>query len=137
MSHFTKLDSAQITDVNAFILACAGLGFTEVRRNVEITDYFKAKRTADVAIRMPGGGYDLALVKNGSGKYDCIADFWGIRMQLMSSKQGTYPTDQSLQQRLVRDTTRHAIVERYKRDGFRATVSEDDQGNLNLELVRA
>lgn len=153
MSHLVKMSSANIVDPEAFIKACAELGLTEVRRNVEIMSYYKETILADVAIRC--GTYDLALVKNQSGKYDVVADWYGVASTLQSmgkdkliggdpkkSILATYTAhhwtvDENLQNFLVRHTTKHTIVNKYRRLGFRADVREDDNKNLTVTLQRA
>ena len=77
MSHFTKIDRANIIDTNAFIAACQELGLTGVSQNVEIKDYYGKMMKVDVAIKV--GKYHLALKKNENGTYDMIADWWGVR----------------------------------------------------------
>lgn len=136
MSHFTKLDRAQIVNADAFIKACADLGFTDVRRDVKIKDYYGKEITVDVAVK--AGRYDIALQKNESGKYDMVADWWGVRgaaTDLMRKAKINGDTD--LQDYLLRHSTKHTIVDKYRRQGFRADVTEDEKQNLNVTLTRA
>ena len=136
MSHFTKLDRAQITSADAFIKACKDLGFTEIQRDVTIKDYYGKSIKVDVAVK--AGKYDIALQKNESGKFDMVADWWGVRgaaPELM--RKAKINGDGDLQDYLLRHTTKHTIVERYARQGFRADVTEDAKQNLNVVLTRA
>ena len=48
MSHFTKLDKANIVDPDAFIKACKELGFDQVARDAKTKDYYNNEITADV-----------------------------------------------------------------------------------------
>lgn len=136
MSHFTKLDRAQITSPEAFIAACAELGFDQVNRECKIKDFYGKEITADLAIKC--GKYDLALVKNETGKYDMVADWWGVRGVMgQSAADKKIGNDTDLQDFLLRHTTKHTIINKYRREGFRADVSEDENQNLNVKLTRA
>lgn len=135
MSHFTQLDKAKITDADAFIKACKELGFGEAQKNVKIKDYYGKEITVDVAVSC--GKYHLAIVKNKEGKYDATADWWGVRTknpELMGKLN--IKTDSDLQDAILRHTTKHAIMNKYRALGFRATVTEDEEQNLNMKLVR-
>jgi len=134
MSHFTKIDRANIIDTAAFISACKELGLTQVKRNAEITDYYGKKITVDVAINC--GKYDIALQKNASGTFDMVGDWWGIRMGNLPEKLKKCRTDEDLQNMILKHTTKHTIVSRYRRQGFRANIREDEEENLHVELVR-
>lgn len=139
MSHFTKIDRANIIDVASFIEACNELGFTGIRQNVEILDYYKNREIVEVAIRC--GEYDIALKKNSTGTYDMIADWWGVRRslspdQLRNISMGKVVTDEDLQNLILKHTTKRTIINKYKKQGFRATVHEDEEQNLQVELVR-
>ena len=72
------------------------------------------------------------------GKYDMIADWWGVRGEKTAAmREHGITNDADLQDFLLRHSTKHTIVDRYKRQGFRATVTEDQEKNLNVELTRA
>lgn len=138
MSHFTKLDRAQIGNVEAFVAACADLGFDKVTHDAPIKDYYGKKLTATVAVNT--GKYDLALVpsEKNEGKYDMVADWWGVRGELgQRADKFKIRTDGDLQDYLLRHTTKHTIVNKYRRDGFRATVTEDANQNMTVKLTRA
>lgn len=135
MSHFTKLAKAKITNVDAFISACAELGFTEVNRDCKIKDYAGKEIQVDLAVKC--GKYDLGLTKNETGGYDVQADWWGIRGVLNQGQHGDIRTDSDLQDFILRHTTKHTIVNKYRRQGFRAEVTEDKDKNLNIKLSRA
>lgn len=148
MSHFTKLDRAQITDVNAFLAALAEQGFTQVRRNVKIRDFYDNEVDVDVAVvigSVGGKEYSIALKINAEGKYDLIADWWGCRNVLTNAGFGDGGfgsamdpgLDGKLQDLVLRNTTKHAIVARYKAKGFRAEIFEDENFNINVKLRRA
>lgn len=134
MSHFTKIGQASIVDASAFIEACCELGFKGVRENVEIKDYFGKKMVVDVAIKC--GNYDIALVKNSNGTFDMVGDWWGIRGSGMPEKMKNIRTDEDLQNMLLKHTTARTIVNRYKRQGFRANIREDENEDLQIELIR-
>lgn len=134
MSHFTKIDRANIVDAEAFIAACEELGYTNVKRNAQIKDYYGKEMRVDVAINC--GRYDIALVKNADGNYDMVADWWGVRGSGLPDRLKGCSTDEDLQNTILRHTTKHTIVSRYKRQGFRAMISEDEEQNLHVELTR-
>lgn len=134
MSHFTKIDRANIIDTVAFASACKELGFVDVRKNVEITDFYGKRITVDVAIKC--GKYDIALQKNKAGTYDMVADWWGVRGSNLPDKLKKCRSDEDLQNMILKHTTKNTIVNRYKRQGFRATVREDEDENLHVELAR-
>jgi hypothetical protein len=125
LSHFTKLSKAQVTSVEAFIAACAELGLKDVRKNAKSKDYYGKEILADAAVRVTDK-YDIAIVKGvKKGRYDIVADWWGIKK------------DQAFQDRLLQLTTKHTIIEKYRRLGFRASVKEDSEKNLTVNLVRS
>ena len=139
MSHFTKLDKANIVDPDAFIKACKELGFDQVARDAKTKDYYNNEITADVVCKQMGGRYDLALTKSEEGNYyDCQADWWGIRKELPSEcgNQGI-KNDQDVQDAILRHTTKHTIIRKYKKMGFSAHVKEDENNNIQVKLQRA
>ena len=136
MSHFTKIAKATIISTQAFIDACAEFGLTSVLYNTKIKDFYGQEILVDVAIK--AGKYHIALKKNEKGTYDMIADFWGIRTncpeKLRDALHGEL-TDQSLADCILKYTTKHTIIQKYRRQGFNATVREDDEQNLIVELT--
>lgn len=137
MSHFTSLQKAQIKDVEAFIAACQELGFTNIRRNVSITDYNGKTITVDVAAGN-GGRYDVALQKNANGSYSMVSDWWGIRTSgsRLSSHFKGCAYDEDIQNVFLKHTTKNTLINNYKRQGFRATYTESENGDLHLQLSR-
>lgn len=134
MSHFTKLDRAKIKDADAFVKACAELGLTSVQRNVAIRDFYGKQIDVDVAVK--AGEYDLALKKNAEGSYDMVADWWGVRGSGLLTRKDI-KNDADLQDFLLRTTTKHTIVSKYRSQGFHASVTEDENQNINVVLQRA
>jgi hypothetical protein len=143
MSHFTKLDRAQITDPEAFVEACAEIGLVDVLRAdsngmVRIKDYFGKQTDVDVAVA--AGKYHVALARNpDTGKYDMVADWWGVRNALaaLGNREWQRARDSDLQDFLLRTTTKNSIVSRYRRKGFRAEIQEDESHNIKIRLRRA
>jgi len=137
MSHFTKIDQANIVSINAFVAACIELGLitslTSVRKSIMIKDYYGHTMSADVAV--PVGKYDIALVKNSQGTYDMIADWWGVRTQKLPDKLRACRSDDDLQHILLRYTTKHTIIDRYRAQGWQAKVKEEND-ELKVELIR-
>lgn len=131
MSHFTKIDRANIIDAQAFVDACKSLGFVSVQTNVEIIDYYGHKEKVDVAIKC--GKYDIALKKNSNGTYDMIADWWAIRREELPEKLQV-SSDKELQDILLKYTTAHTVASKYRRQGYRVNMFEDNEQNLQIEL---
>lgn len=138
------MDKAQITSKEAFIAACAEIGYTEVTHDTQIKDYAGATQLADVSCKLPGGRYDLALQRNEkTGKYDMQSDWWGIRGELRSSSDSKYRhlasgSDSELQDFMIQNTTKHTIANKYRREGYRVAISENAQtGAVNIKLSKA
>lgn len=134
MSHFTKLDVAQIVDADAFEAAAKELGFKTSRNCIAKSYHGRNSLECDVAVHMIPGD-DIALTKNKDGKFDMQADWSYMGSSMIRGTQ--FKTVKDLQDRLVQLTAKHTIVQRYKRQGFRADVSEDENQNLNVTLTRA
>lgn len=133
MSHFTKLAKANITNAQAFAAAAQELGL-KVELNAEGRCFSgRNKIMADVVVKVLDGD-DIVLTKNEKGGFDMQAD-WSYRGQALAQKCG-FKNASDLQDRLIQLTTKHTIVDRYRRQGFRAEVSEDANMNLNLTLTR-
>ena len=124
MSHFTKLDRAQITSPEAFKKAAKELGFTEIKENAEMRGFMGNRQKADVVASRPGCAYDVGIVKAGS-KYDLISDWWGVRQTIDNPEDA-----------FVRLTTKHTIVDTYRRQGFMAQVKTDIHNNITVTLTR-
>jgi hypothetical protein len=134
MSHFTKLESANIVSAKAFEAAVRELGFTNIKHNSTTTDYYGKTIEADV-VASGAGKYDVALKKNGEGKYDMLADWWGIRTH-NNMKEFAGLDDRGIQNKILRHTTKHTIVDKYRREGYRASV-QDDGKQLRIQLSKA
>ena len=132
MSHFTKLAVANITSPDAFIAACKDFGLTDVKRNTSIKAWDGKTMEVDVAVK--AGNYDIGLVKNGKG-YEMVSDWWGVRGAQIPALM-RFKNDDQLTGALVQHATKHAIVAKYKAQGFQAQVSEDEKHNLKVELTR-
>lgn len=101
-------------------------------------DYYGKEMDVDLAVT--AGKYHLALVRNPeTKKYDAVADWWGVRGALdgLGNKVWGRSTDSQLQDFLLRTTTKHAIVSKYQKKGFRAEISEDESHNIRIRLRRA
>lgn len=137
MSHFTKLDKAQVRDKKAFIKAAQELGFEgKVTENAEIKDFYGKRETVDVAIKV--GSADLGLKKDvKTGRFDMVADFWGIRRNLSSEQREKFGGSESdIQDALLRKTAKHDIISNYRRQGFTARVKENADNSINITLTR-
>lgn len=95
-------------------------------------------RTIEVDVAFGVGKWHVALKKNDAGKYDMTADWYGVRWA-MTPEQRTKTgvgSDVTLQDALLRLTTKHTIISRYRKQGFNATVKEDAEHNLDVTLTR-
>lgn len=138
MSHFTKLDKAQIRSEDAFIKGARELGFTgEVTKNTAITDYFGKKENVDVSIRV-GERADLGIKKDvKTGRFDMVADWWGVRRNLDGAQRQDFGESESaIQDALLRKTTKHDIIATYRRQGFMARVKENPDNTIDISLTR-
>lgn len=129
MSHFTKLSKAQVTDPKAFMSTCAELGMQPLEGKT-LPGYRGNQMT--VAHGAVIGQYGIGLTAREDGKFDMVADWWGIRTAL----PGRFRNDQDLQDYVLKHTTKHALVNTYRKQGFRATYTEDAEQNINLVLQR-
>lgn len=135
MSHFTKLDKAKITSVEAFVAAAAELGLrTSLNATAKCFSGRNKIDNCDAVVHVLEGD-DIALVKNSEGKYDMQAD-WSYRGTQLA-QAAKFKTASDFQDRLIQLTTKHTIINKYRRQGFRATVTEDDKMNLNIKLQKA
>jgi hypothetical protein len=133
MSHFTKLEKANIVDADSFIEACRELGLTNVKTNVTIKDYYGAEQHVDVAVNV--GRYDIALVKNGD-KYDLTGDWWGVQRCELPQRLAACRSESELQDLILQRTTAHTVASRYRRQGYRVNMWEDEEQNLQIDLTR-
>ena len=142
MSHFTKLDQANITDKAAFIKACQELGLTDIttksdreRTSPRIRGYHGNTQAVDVAVRLEGL-YDVGLVQGEKGRWDMVADWtmMSVPKGIVGAVGGTSGRD--LSNALLRLTTKHTLVATYRRQGFVARVVEDAEKNIQLTLTR-
>lgn len=134
MSHFTKLDKASIVDADAFEAAAKELGFKTSRNTIAKSYHGRNSLEAEVVVHMIPGD-DIALTRNKDGKFDMQAD-WGYMGNAMI--RGTqFKSVNELQDKLIQLSTKNTIVSRYKRQGFRADVREDENQNLVVKLTRA
>ncbi len=143
MSHFTKLSKADVRSPDAFLAACKELGFTgEIERDITITDAVGAKKQVAVAVKTGEynfSGHDrvshLALEKNAKGRYDIVADFWAVRKNL-PSPLSYVQDDKELHDAILRKTTQHDLVSNYRRQGFVARVTENEDRSISISLSR-
>lgn len=116
------------------------MGLTDVRKNVAVKDFYGKSETVDVAARAPGAKYDVAIKKNSTGRFDMISDWWGVRGERARyaalEKMGALASDESLQDAILRTTTKHTLIANYRRQGFMARVKEDAQHNITVTLTR-
>ena len=138
MSHFSKLAKSNIIDVKAFVAAMKELGFTNIKENTTIKDYVGKTMKVDVAVDC--GRYSIGLVKNESGKYDMVSDWWGIRTrcklppEFIKACKVQNMSDQDIQDCLLRYTTKHTLVNKYKKLGYQCVTKEDNDGKLQITM---
>ena len=141
MSHFTTIKTANIVDAKAFVAACRELGFDGVlTHNTTIKDMVGKRIQVDLAIKV--GDYDIGLVKNAAGTYDVVADWYVIRNRAPQAlvdaigATGRNVTQTAVQNAIVQFTTKHTIVDKYKKLGYRAKVRVGDNRELVVSLSR-
>lgn len=133
MSHFTKLAKANITSAAAFAAAAQELGL-RVSLNAEGKCFSgRNKIMADVVVHVLDGD-DIVLTKNDQGTFDMQAD-WSYRGRALA-EACKFKSASELQDRLIQLTTKNTIVDRYRKQGFRAEVTEDENQNMNVTLTR-
>lgn len=79
MSHFTKVQT-QINDLVALKKALDQLGWkyrvAEENQKVVVRGYRGQTTEAELCIDM--GKYDIGVIKNETGSYELVSDWWGI-----------------------------------------------------------
>ncbi len=142
MSHFTKLDKAQVRDPEAFVKAVKDLGFDgKIVENKQIEDYSGSKENVAVAVQgreYGGRRYDIGIQKDeATGRYNMVADWWGVSGSLTSDQRENFGhSESSIQDAVLRKTAQHDIVSSYARQGFMAQVQENDDKSINIKLTR-
>jgi len=163
MSHFATVKEAKVTDVDAFIKACAEYGMTEVKRSgATIKAWARGDREdkVDVFCGYPESGslcgrpkaqFGSGLKKNGD-HYDMVADWSLTGFGLPSEIKAKLPhvkqfpgTDVNGEARqacdefrgpAMRDTSRHAIVSKFSKQGFMVDVKEEQDQTLRIRMTR-
>ena len=140
MSHFTTNSKCNIVDTKAFEDAVRELGFAKVTRNTMLKGYMGNTMKVDIAVAC--GSYGIGLIKNAEGKYDMVADWWGLRHpgmlppQFIKALKGEGLTDAAIQDCVLRYTTKHTIVNKYKKMGFNCATTEDKAGNIQVTMTK-
>ena len=139
MSHFTKLNKANITSIVAFVKAMRELGYTQVTENATKITAFDGK-SIDVDCAVKTGQYDVGLQKNNNDTYDMVADWWGIVRDEIPSKMRTATKgskrESDVQDAILKYTTKHAIVDEYTNQGYTVQCDEDEEQSFNLVLTK-
>lgn len=143
MSHFTKLDKANVTSPEAFVKALAELGFNaKPEYNVDIHDAAGQAMCCDVAVRTHTYDWSgrrvnhIGIQKRKDGRYDLMSDWWSITSKGglpagFAEKHGMNVTDA-----VLRVTTKHAIVDTYRKQGFVAQVKTNADRSISVTLTR-
>lgn len=138
MSHFTTNSRANIVDKAAFIAAMRELGFTDIKENATLKGYNGNTMRVDVAAHI--GDYGIGIVKNKEGKYDMVADWWGIRTNARPKEfdkaLGRNIIDEDVQDCVLRYTTKHTIVSKYKKLGYSCQSVADEKGNIQVTMSK-
>lgn len=135
MSHFTKCAKAKIIDAGAFEEACKELGMTDIKRSATMRGYAGKTQAADVLAAFPNTRYDVGIVKGEDGKFDLMADFWGVQLGLPDSWR--FPrTQDGIQNAIIQTTAKHTLTRQYAAQGFMAQVQEKEDGSVVVELTR-
>ena len=134
MSHFTKNTKVFVTDKDAFIKACQELGIKgKVTENTTIKAWDGSRHKVAMAINC--GQYDIGLEQLEDGKFSIVGDWWGIKFGL--SKNLANLSDEDLQNKILQNTTKQAIVDKYGSEGFDCSVVEEKSGAMQITLTRS
>lgn len=120
MSHFTKVEQANIVSKEAFVKAAEEMGY-KIKADGMIRGWNGRTTKMDVGVSCPEQEYDFGIKKNAKGTFDLIAESFFPRKILNRASQLT---------------TKHTIISDYHKKGFLAKVSEDAQQNLVVTLTR-
>lgn len=135
MSHFVKNTKVFVTDKDAFIKACREMGFNgKVKENCIIRDH--AGQTAKAAYAVNAGTYDIGLVESeaGSGQFNLMAEWWGIRRE---NRNVESMGDEQIQNTLLQNTTKNTIKDKYEAIGFDVQVEPQKTGDMQITLTRS
>lgn len=119
MSHFSKVSKANIVSQSAFVAAAKELGYEAVV-NGTIRGWQGRKENVDVAVTIPDYHYDIGIKKNGN-KFDLIAEDMFDKTRLG---------------KIVQITTKHTLINQYRKLGFVARVNVDAKQNVVVTLSR-
>ena len=123
MSHFTRLKT-KITEKAYLLEALRDLEYSPEEGNVRIRGY--AGNEVNAEVRVPATqGYDIGFVRQGDF-YECVADWYGIRMNR-----------QQFVQRLTQRYAYHAAREKLQAQGFGLVEEEEEDGQIRLTMRRA
>ena len=139
MSHITEVTQVQITDAEAFVLACQELGFNRIVRNATVRAH--DGRTIQVEVGVQAGNYGVGLVRDKDGKLHLMGDFqcfgWHLSKEMQAelgvNAKKSYATDKEIADCLTRFTTKHAIIRKAKQKGYSAKVTKVN-GKVQIEL---
>jgi len=135
MSHFSKNTKVFVTDTAAFVKACANLGIKGKVTEGEhtITDFYGGKSKVALSVKV-GNRYDIGLEAAGDGRYQMVGDWMMMKRDLPASMRGY--SDEQLQNEILKNTTKEAIVSRYESEGFDCNVVEQKTGAIEITLTR-
>jgi hypothetical protein len=166
MSHFTRVKDTKVTNVEAFVKACAELGLTEVKRTKAIVRPWEAgdpsievdifcgypKGSGFDACGTPRDRYGIGLQRNDDGSYDMVAD-WSLtgyclkeELQKKIDHRDQFPgKDEPGDARVACEelrgmakalTTKHTIKQAYSSQGFMVSEVTQKDGSIKLTLTR-
>ena len=139
MSHFTTIKT-QIKDANILKQALSDMGYTVKSGRQKIRGYQGNTHYADFVIKM-AEGYDIGLVKNASGAFDIVADWWGVKNATQASfTQNLQEKVQIIQEEIDREIRRQyaikKVLEEVKKHGFNVIQQEESESKEVKILVR-
>lgn len=120
MSHFTKVQT-QIKDLKLLKAAAKALGLKKVERTV-VNGYIGQKTQAEHVWQV-SEDYDLGAIKNASGTYDLIADWWGCGL-----------TTPNLDRKFIQEYNVQSIFRRAKILGHSAVREVQPDGRVQVKV---
>lgn len=120
MSHFTTVKT-QIKELSLLEAATKALGLQKVERKL-VNGYVGQKTDAEHVWQV-SSSYDLGAIKNASGNYDLVADWWG-----------TDHTIHRLDKKVIQEYSVQAILRRAKLLGQSAVRETQSDGSVKVKI---
>lgn len=130
MSHFSHLKTI-IKDKKILEDTLKDLGYN-IRCNSSINGFAGATTNVELAISMPKG-YDIGFVRNDTGAFDIVADFWGVDNQAQNKLNEDLKT---VENRIKRDYSIKKVLKETSKQGFEVVEKEEKDGTMRITVRR-